>query len=176
MNKVNPNDVAKWFRNQGIIEDPNSKEGNMKVQKLLFFAQLIYMAENNGQTMFDEEFKAFKDGVVLESVMQNYRYKYNKMFSNVNSNELNIDSKLEDTLEKTKAIFGKVSAQELSELSHEFEAWDNYYKKSYKLGFHIKDKSIIPYEELRKELDKIKEVLDAYEQTSKYKDVEVEDY
>ena len=41
MNRVNPDDVAKWFCNQGIIEKPNSKEGNMKVQKLLFFAQLI---------------------------------------------------------------------------------------------------------------------------------------
>lgn len=37
MNKVNPNDIAKWFCGQGIIENPNSIEGNMKVQKLLFF-------------------------------------------------------------------------------------------------------------------------------------------
>lgn len=43
MNLVNPNDVAKWFSSQKIIEKPNTREGNMKIQKLLFFAQLIYM-------------------------------------------------------------------------------------------------------------------------------------
>ena len=65
MNKVNPNDVAKWFCSQGIIENLNSEEGNMKLQKLLFFAQLIYMAKHNGETMFEEKFNAFKNGMVL---------------------------------------------------------------------------------------------------------------
>ena len=60
MNKVNPNDVAKWFCNQNIIEDLNSEEGNTKLQKLLFFSQLIYMAKHNGEIMFDEKFNAYK--------------------------------------------------------------------------------------------------------------------
>ena len=38
MNLVNPNDVAKWFCSKKIIEKPNTREGNMKIQKLLFFA------------------------------------------------------------------------------------------------------------------------------------------
>ncbi len=177
MNKVNPNDVAKWFCAQGIIENPNSREGNMKIQKLLFFAQLIYMAQNNGETMFDEEFKAFKDGVVLESVMKNYREHYNEMFSNINLENLTFNSNLKDTLEKTVFIFGDASAQELSELSHEFDVWNKYFEKSKnKFGIYVKKLSIIPYEELKKELDKIKEVLEAYRQTSEFPDDGVEDY
>lgn len=177
MNKVNPNDIAKWFYNQGIIENPNSKEGNMKIQKLLFFAQLIYMAKNNGETMFDEEFKAFKDGVVLESVMNNYRTQYNKMFKNIKSNKLNIDSEIIDILNDTSAIFGNSSAQELSELSHEFDAWSIFFERSKnKFGKYYKNLSIIPYDELKKELYKIEEVLEAYQQTLEFPDDGVEDY
>lgn len=176
MNKVNPNDVAKWFCAQGIIEDPDSRDGNMKVQKLLFFAQLIYMAKNNGETMFDEEFKAFKDGVVLESVMQNYRQQYNQMFNNVNINNLDINSKILDILNITKEIFGKASAQELSELSHEFDAWNKFFEKSKKFGIYVKKLSLIPYEELKKEIDKINEVLEAHEQVKMFPDDGAEDY
>lgn len=176
MNKVNPNDVAKWFCAQGIIENPDSREGNMKIQKLLFFAQLIYMAKNNGETMFDEEFKAFKDGVVLESVMNNYREQYNQMFNNIHINNLNIDSKILEILEDTKEIFGDASAQDLSELSHEFDAWNKFFEKSKKFGIYVKRLSIIPYEELKKELYKIEKVLKAHEQVKMFPDDGVEDY
>ena len=37
MNLVNPNDVAKWFCSKKIIEKPNTREGNMKIQKLFVF-------------------------------------------------------------------------------------------------------------------------------------------
>ena len=176
MNKVNPNDIAKWFWNKGIIENPNSKEGNMKIQKLLFFAQLIYMAENNGNTMFDEEFKAFKDGVVLENVMNNYWKKYTKMFNNSSFENLILDSKIEETLEKTLNIFGDASAQELSELSHEFDAWKQFFSKSKIFGKYDKKLSVIPYSELKKELYRIDKVLKAYELSKMYDNSEIEDY
>lgn len=176
MNKVNPNDVAKWFCAQGIIENPNSRDGNMKVQKLLFFAQLIYMAKNNGKTMFDEEFKAFKDGVVLESVMKNYNEQYTKMFNNINIDDLSIDSRILEILNITSEIFGDASAKELSELSHEFDAWNNFFNKSKKWWGYAKELSIIPYEELKKELYKIEKVLKAHEQVKLFPDDGAEDY
>lgn len=176
MNIVNPNEIAKWFCNKGIIENPNSKEANMKIQKLLFFSQLIYMAEHNGETMFDEEFKAFKDGVVLESVMNNYWKNYKTEFSNIQSSELQIDSNIENTLEKTSVIFGDASAQELSELSHEFETWNTFFNKSKKFGFYVKKYSVMPYNELKKELYRIEKVLKGYELSKQYPDLEEEDY
>ena len=176
MNKVNPNDVAKWFCSQGIIENPNSREGNMKVQKLLFFAQLIYMAKNNGETMFDEEFKAFKDGVVLESVMTNYREHYKDMFKEIEKGKISVEPNLLEILDQIVEIFGDASAQELSELSHEFDAWNKFFQKSKKPGSYVKELSLIPYEELRKELYRIEKVLRAYEQVKMFPDDGVEDY
>lgn len=175
MNKVNPNDVAKWFCAQGIIEHPNSEEGNMKLQKLLFFAQLIYMAKHNGETMFDEEFNAFKNGMVLEKIRKEYKNNYKQFI--VNSNDAIVPKEIVDSLKLTENIFGDVSAQELSELSHEFEVWNKYFKKSKnKFGIYVKKLSLIPYEELEKELDKIEEVLEAYKQTLEFPDDGVEDY
>lgn len=176
MNVVNPNDIAKWFCTQKIIENPNTREGNMKIQKLLFFAQLIYMAKNDGKTMFAEEFKAFKDGVVLETVMTNYRKQYNEMFRDVKANEIKLDKKILETLNTTVQIFGDASAQELSELSHEFDAWKCFFEKSKRFGFYSKKASQIPYNELKKELYRIQKVLDGYEISKQYNNLEVEDY
>lgn len=175
MNKVDPNDVAKWFCSRNVIENPNSEEGNMKLQKLLFFAQLIYMAKHNGETMFDEEFNAFKNGMVLEKIRKEYKNNYKQFI--VNSSDAIVPEEIVDSLKLTENIFGDVSAQELSELSHEFEVWNKYFKKSKnKFGIYVKKLSLIPYEELEKELDKIEEVLEAYKQTLEFPDDGVEDY
>ena len=79
----------------------------------------------------------------------------------------------------TKEIFGNCSAEELSELSHEFDAWNKYYnnsiEKKLKILWHNKEKSKVPYSELQKELYRIQKVLDAYEMTSHSSD-DGEDY
>ncbi len=175
MNKVNPNDVAKWFCSKNIIENQNSEDGNMKLQKLLFFAQLIYMEKHNGETMFDERFNAFKNGMVLERIRKEYKNNYKQFIVNVN--DLTFDEEILESLKLTVNIFGDASAQELSELSHEFDGWNKYFKKSTTtLGRYIKKLSIVPYDEIRKELYKIKKVLDAYEVTSKFNYNGAEDY
>ena len=175
MNTADPNDIARWFCTQKIIENPNTREGNMKIQKLLFFAQLIYMAKNNGKTMFNEEFMAFKDGVVLETVMSNYRKQYNEMFKDIKANELNFDNDILETLNTTVEIFGNASAQELSELSHEFDTWNYFFEKSKRFGFYSKRASLIPYDELKKELYRIEKVLRGFELSKQYNTSE-EDY
>lgn len=175
MNRVNPNDVAKWFCSQNIIEDLNSEEGNMKLQKLLFFSQLIYMAKHNGETMFDEKFNAFKNGMVLERIRKEYKNNYKQFV--VNYNNLTLDEDIVESLKLTESIFGDASAQELSELSHEFEVWNKYLDRSTTAsGKYIKQLSLIPYEEIKKELYKIKKVLEAYEVTSKFDYDGAEDY
>lgn len=176
MNKVNPNDIAKWFCSQNIIENLNSEEGNIKLQKLLFFSQLIYMAKHNGETMFDEKFNAFKNGMVLERIRKEYKDNCKQFIVN-SVNELILDNEIIETLKITEDIFGDASAQELSELSHEFDVWNKYFKKSTTpLGKYIKALSIIPYDEIKKELFRINKVLDAYEETSKFNYDGVEDY
>ena len=54
-------DYAKWFLENDLDTPRNTFKGNMKLQKLLFFAQLISLAKNN-KLLFDEEFCAFENG------------------------------------------------------------------------------------------------------------------
>lgn len=164
MNIVEPKDVAKWFMKKGLDNPSNTRKGNMKLQKLLFFAQLIFMCKNNGNTMYDERFSAFENGMVLEPVRQEYRNNY-YVLEREAGQEIIMPQEVEETLNITTDIFGQCSADELSELSHQFETWSKYLKESIgNENYHNKDKAIVPYEELEKELYKMNKVLQAYAQ------------
>lgn len=176
MNKVEPIKVALWFINQNLDNPANSRDGNMKLQKLLFFSQLIYMCQNKGKTMYKEEFNAFEHGMVLETVRLTYQNNYEMLCNNSNlADELPED--VEKALVLTKEIFGKCSANELSDMSHQFKAWNKFFTRSInKNGGYDKNKSRVPYNELKEELYKMQKVLSAYESSSKITEEEDEDY
>lgn len=173
-NIVEPKTVAEWFIQKKLDNPSNTGKGNMKLQKLLFFSQLIYMCKNNGETMYDEMFSAFDNGMVLEPVRQEYLRNYKKLKQDA-SNVIVLPTKVEETLKITEDIFGKCSADELSELSHQFDAWSKYLNLSIEENnFHNKEKAIVPYEELEKELYRMNKVLKAYEKRDL--NTEEEDY
>lgn len=177
MNKVEPLDVAKWFIKENLISPENTIQGNTKLQKLLFFSQLIYMAKNDKRTMYDDKFCAFENGMVLEKVRLEYRNNYNELY-NSTQEMLEFPENVQEALNLTKEIFGDCSAEELSELTHEFDVWNKYLKKSKNplKNWHNKQNSEIPYNELEDEIYRINKVLNAYETTSKISSDEDEDY
>ena len=163
MNKVQPIEIAEWFMRKNIRGLDNSQDGNTKMQKLLFFSQLIYMCKNNGETMYNEMFSAFDNGMVLEPVRQEYLKNY-KQLKKESSNTIELPAKVVEALTITEEIFGKCTADELSELSHQFDAWLKYLNLSIEdNNYHNKSKAIVPYEELEKELYRMNKVLKAYE-------------
>lgn len=164
MNIVEPKEVAKWFIKRGLDNPSNTGKGNMKLQKLLFFSQLIFMCKNNGDTMYDEKFSAFENGMVLEPVRQEYRNNYFVLEKEA-TQEIILPPDVEEILQITTDIFGHCSADELSILSHQFEAWSKYLSESIgEDNYHNKEKAIVPYEELEKELYRMNKVLQAYAQ------------
>lgn len=176
MNKVQPIQVAKWFMEQNLDNPSNSFDGNMKLQKLLFFSQLIYMCENNGKTMYDDEFNAFEHGMVLDNVRKEYQNNYTTL-AKCNTKTSNIPETVLNALILTKEIFGNCSAKELSEMSHEFKSWNKYFNQSInEYGCYNMAKSKIPYDELKEELYKIQKVLQAYELTKSIPNDMEEDY
>lgn len=175
MKKNNVLDYAKWFLENNLDNPRNTFKGNMKLQKLLFFAQLISLAKNN-KLLFDEEFSAFENGMVMENIRLEYKNNLDKLL-NYKRNELSKDEI--EVLELTKNIYGFEDADTLSNMTHQFEYWKKYLKKSNNINdFKDKKKAIVPNKELLKELDNIKDVLDAYEimQTAEYKATEDLDY
>lgn len=162
-NVVEPKKVAEWFIQKKLDNPTNTGKGNMKLQKLLFFSQLIYMCKNNGKTMYNEMFSAFDNGMVLEPIRQEYLHNYEQL-KNDSENVIELPNDVKDSLNITVDIFGQCSADELSELSHQFKAWSKYLSLSIEdNNYHNKQKAIVPYDELEKELYKMKKVLRAYE-------------
>ena len=168
MNRVKPIDIAKWFMKQNIEGIDNSKDGNMKLQKLLFFSQMMYMAKNDGKTMFEEEFHAFEHGMVFQDVLWKYQKEYKTLEKEANE-EIDIPEDIEKILIATKEIFGICTPEELSNMTHELKAWKKYFKKSILgIGKYNSSKSKVPYKELEEDLYRMKKILDSYNRTSSF--------
>lgn len=155
-------DYAKYFIKKGLDTNSNTYDANMKLQKLLVFANLINMAKY-GEPLFENPIMAFRNGCVVEKVRLRYKHDYFNFIED--SEKFNPDFTEEEyeTLTATISIFGDLSARELSELNHSFEFWREAYTHSeVSENYHDKHSSVISVENMRKELPKINTVLSSY--------------
>jgi len=160
-------DYAKYFIKQDLDTQNNTFDGNMKLQKLLVLADLVSLAEL-GKPLFDDTIYAFTQGCVVEKVR--LRYKNDFIGFVEDSRNFNPDFTQDDydILGLTTAIFGNLSARELSELNHSFAFWNEAYKRSIQSnGYKNKDASIVTVEEMQKEIGKIRDVIALYRETQK---------
>lgn len=158
-------DYAKFFMKKGLDSTPNSYDGNMKLQKLLVFADLISLAMDHGK-LFSDDIYAFENGCVIESVRLRYKNDYYGLKADSDSFNPDFSQEEYEVLNATIDIFGHETARELSELNHAFSFWENAYKRGTDSnGFHDKQKSKVTVQDMLGEIDRIKEVLYAYEET-----------
>lgn len=150
--------VVKWFVDNGMPLN-NSFDGNLVVNKMLVFAQLISIAKDN-KTLFEENMYAFKHGIVVEDIRKEHRYKFSEFVKSVKCQEYYFDEKQLHTLKLTKKIFGDLDSFTLSDLTHQFKFWQEKYNYSYKDSRHHKELSIIDIEDLKdkyaEDIEKIK--------------------
>lgn len=157
-------EYAKYFIKNKLDTNPNTYDGNMKLQKLLFFANMISLAKYD-KLLFEEPICAFKNGCVIEKVRLRYKADYNSFYND--SLNFNPDFSIEeyDVLSDTADIFGELSAKELSEINHSYDFWNKSYKNSVNInGYRCKEGSIINVDDMKAEIQKIKLILDAYHQ------------
>ncbi len=155
-------EYAKYFMKNGADTTPNTFDGNMKLQKLLVFANLINLAKY-GEPLFTDEIMAFQNGCVVEKVRMRYKYDYLGFCAESEKFNPDFNEKEYSTLSDTISIFGKLSARELSDLNHEFDFWKVAYSESQVFsGYYDKNQSIVNLESIKKELPKIQAVLSSY--------------
>lgn len=150
--------VVKWFVDNGMPLN-SSFDGNLIVNKLLVFAQLISIAKDN-RRLFEEELYAFKHGVVVEDIRLEYRYKFNDFVKSIKNSNYTFDEDQYKTLELTKRIFGDLDSCTLSDLTHQFKFWKEKYSCSCKDNYYYKELSKIDIENLydmySEDIEKIK--------------------
>ena len=154
-------DVAKYFMKRGLDNEPGTQDGNIKLQKLLLFADLISIAET-GEPLFYDDIFAFKYGCVVENV----RLKYSKDYQHFYEESLSVQDfsqQEQQVLDLTEKIFGKLQMKELVELAHTFDFWKKkYVEANYGDGHVNTDLAKISVEDLKKEIDRICDVIDCF--------------
>lgn len=161
-------DVASWFVKEGYDYPRNTRDGNMKLQKLLYFSQLVHLAKYN-EPLFEQKILAFKDGSVVEEIRQEYHHRNSSFLFQMTSMGNILTPEMVDTIETVVDIFGDASARELSDLNHEHVSWQESYERSKDGGYAWKANGEITIDQLIKnELSDIQEMLEAYNDCSSY--------
>ena len=160
-------DYAKYFIKNGADSTPNTYDGNMKLQKLLVLADLAKIAEY-GQVLFNDEVLAFKNGCVVEKIRLRYKNDYQGFKKDSDSFEPDFTENEYEILGLVLAIFGSASARELSEINHTFNFWKQAYQRGTDAnGFHNKFNSVVDMVNQTADVQKMKEILDAYKESAK---------
>jgi len=155
-------EYAKYFIKNKLDTNPNTYDGNMKLQKLLFFANMISLA-NHDKLLFEEPICAFKNGCVIEKVRQRYKSDYRSFYNDSLNFDPDFNSDEYDILSDTMSIFGKLSARELSEINHSYDFWNKSYSNSISPnGYKCKEDSVVNLNDMKAEVRKMKLILDAY--------------
>ena len=112
-------DVAKWF----IYKNPELASGyideNTKVNKLLYFSNLMYRCVVNDRLISDD-FIAFPNGPVVYSVYRDYRY---NGLNSLPSHSPMIEGVQKKILEIVNFVYGNYTTQELIDESHSHYQW-----------------------------------------------------
>ena len=152
--------VVKWFADNGVKLD-NSLSGNIKINKLLVFSQLMNLVEND-KKLFDEDIYAFKNGLVVEDIRLKYK-NYRTFTKELENAEYNFKESELYILQKVNKIFSHLSSKILSDLTHQFKFWKDYYEFSIKDNYYYKEESKIRIEDVLKtyknDTDKIRTLL-----------------
>lgn len=131
-------DIANYFINE------HKKTGkfvtNMQLQKLLYFANGIYLYYQK-KPLIDKRFRAWKYGPVIPELYNDLKYSGNSGIERVIANQTNNDlpESVCTLLKSVDETFGKMDGWTLSEISHIKEgAWD----KAPKLDDELEDDNI----------------------------------
>lgn len=112
----------------------------LKLQKLLFYSQAWYAA-NNDTRLFEDDIMAYPLGPVVEEVLQEYKkYGATDLKQQVKE-DITEDKSMTDDLRSVLKVYGNMSAYELVARTHKEEVWRKNYDASNKL---------IPFDEIRK--------------------------
>ena len=136
----------KIFNNKVVIyNNRKSYEGNIRLNKYLFFSQIVYMAKY-GKKLIKDDFCAYDNGPVVEEIMNNF-----KTLKKDNSS-LNIDDNIKIFLDKIYLALENATYEELIDISHEDPEWINLSNDTYNAPVMNLEKNIEEYKKRYKGL------------------------
>ena len=105
---------------------------NLKLQKLLYYAQAWFLVNNNNQKLFDDDIVAWQYGPVVKSVYERYQYFGRSPIiidCNISTDFEDLSIAVKDYLREFCENFLKFSATELVGMTHQELPWNEAVKK-----------------------------------------------
>lgn len=119
-------EVAKWFLSHNrVAMDEESAEyiTNLKLQKLLYYAQGCFLAIT-GNPLFDDPILAWQHGPVVRSVYDEYKHNGSEGIKFEDDFDVNQFTKQENSiLTQVYDEFGQFSAWKLRNMTHNEAPW-----------------------------------------------------
>ncbi|MTJ51994.1 DUF4065 domain-containing protein [Anabaena sp. UHCC 0253] len=147
---LNCHDIAKYFLAQ-TDEDAGDLMSNLKLQKLLYYAQGFHLALYD-QPLFSESIEAWTHGPVVPEAYHIYKdYGANAIPIPEDIDFSKYDQQTRELLDEVYAVYGQFSAWKLLSLIHEEEPWkdarqDNLIISHQALKKHFKTQLVIANE------------------------------
>jgi len=116
-------DIAKYF----LFKAQSDEEliSNLKLQKLLYYAQGLHLAFFNSP-LFNKEIKAWTYGPVVPELYHMYKkHSSAGIPADESFDPNNIDEETQEYLDEIYEVFGQFSALRLKDLTHEDECWSD---------------------------------------------------
>jgi len=142
---IKPIDVANFFLS-AMDEEAGDLISNLKMQKLVYYAQGIHLAMF-GKKLFNEDIEAWEHGPVVPSLYHEFK-KFGKgaIEPNFENFDINIFTKeQQEMLKEVYQTFGQFSAWVLRNMTHEEKPWVETTKNGTILGGKIDEKLMEEY-------------------------------
>lgn len=131
-------------------DDPDSDMTNMRLNKLLYIAQMYYMHSHNGEPLFSDNMEAWEHGPVVYDTYKKYQsYKNNKIeYLDPDYDEDEIDDDTSDFLIELYISTNKYSTSYLREISH-------FYNGAWRRIYNGENRTFLPKGAIEKDYDYI---------------------
>ncbi|MCX6719009.1 MAG: DUF4065 domain-containing protein [Candidatus Taylorbacteria bacterium] len=125
-----------YLASQGFVGDNKEREGitNLKLQKILYFAQAYYLAKL-GKALFSDPIEAWGYGPVIPTVYHLYKSKGSDPIISEKDQSC-ISSEDKENIKKIWDTFGGYSASRLVDIAHAHTPWREANESSSKIISH----------------------------------------
>lgn len=131
--QYNVYNIANWFYNNNLKTQENTYDGNLTLNKLLYFADSFNYVIN-GEKLIEQDVVGYANGPVYQDIYVDFKH-HSMMF--IKENNKKID---EDTIELLKIInfmFGKSdNYNKLSDITHAQSPWKNRKEDCEKVNYN----------------------------------------
>lgn len=138
---ANVKDVAEYLiaLNTQKCEEGESRLSNLKLQKLVYYAQGFFGAIYN-EPLFEEPIEAWMHGPVVPALYHEYKkFGSNPIVNHNGDANFNLSDQEKELLQEVYEVYGQFSAWRLRDMTHTESPWLN----------HEKTTGVITFEEMK---------------------------